>query len=135
MKAYTRRRLLASVKLGLAATPFSVPLRLVHHLPIVPGTFITGCGLGFAVGVAELFWLRTRFKRLSFPAHVAVKSIAIVACMYAAFAILSVLDVVIAGISWRAYAAVLLSPNLLVSLLEGLGVIAFLLFFVEDPAP
>ena len=44
------------MKLGLAAIPFSVALPFAHQLPIVPGTFLTGFGFGFTVGVAEPFW-------------------------------------------------------------------------------
>lgn len=83
------------------------------------------------VGIAELFWLRTRFKDLSFLPHLIVKSLAIVACMYAAFLVLNTLDVLIEGISWREYWAAALEPSVALSLLEALGVVAFLLFFVH----
>ena len=49
VKAYTRRRLIASAKLGLAAVPFSVALRLVHDQPLWPGGLVVGFGLGFSV--------------------------------------------------------------------------------------
>lgn len=131
MRAFTRRRLLAAVKLGLAAVPFSVALYLVHGRDLVPGTFLLGFAAGFTVGVAELFWLRTRFRKLGFLPHLVVKSLAIVALIYVAFVVLNVLDVVIDGITWREYALAVFDPMLLVALLEGLGVIAFLLFFVQ----
>ena len=67
MKAYTRRRLVASAKLGLAAVPLSVVLRLAHGLSMVPGTFIMGFGAGFAVGVAELVLLRNWLLLLTLP--------------------------------------------------------------------
>lgn len=131
MRAYTRRRLIASAKLGVAAVPFSVALRLLHGFGLVPGTFILGFGFGFVVGVAELFWLRTWFKGLGFVPHLTIKSVAILGVMYVAFAVLNVLDVVIGGISWGAYLQSLVEPALLVGLVEALGVIAFLLFFVH----
>jgi len=131
MKAYTRRRLIASVKLGLAAVPFFFLLTLLHGRPIVPGTVILGFGIGFAVGVAELFWLRNRLKNTSFLSHLVLKSLAIGACMYAAFAVLNLLDVIIEGIGWGAYWSAITEARLAVGLLEALAVIAFLLFFVQ----
>ncbi len=131
MKAYTRRRLAASAKLGLAAVPFSVGLRLAHGLGIVPGTFLMGLGGGFAVGVAELFLLRNWLRGLPFLLHLAVKSLAIVLVMYLTFAVLNLLDVLIDGISWQAYAQALFNRQTAVGLTEAFGVIAFLLFFVQ----
>jgi len=131
MRAYTRRRLLASAKLGVAAVPFSVALRLLHGLELVPGTFLLGFAAGFTVGIAELFWLRTRFKGLGFLPHLMLKSLLMLGVMYVAFAVLNVLDVLIDGIGWREYLQALVEPQLLVGLAEGLGVIAFLLFFVH----
>jgi adenylate cyclase len=129
--AYTRRRLAASAKLGAAAVPFSVALHLLHGQQVVPGTFLIGFAFGFVVGVADLFWLRTRLKELGFLPHLVIKSLALVGMMFASFAVLNVLDVVIEGITWRAYAQALIDPRLGVALLEALGVIAFLLFFVQ----
>ena len=131
MKAFTRRRLLASVKLGFAAIPFSFILRLAHGAPIVPGTFILGFGIGFSVGVAELFFLRSRLKNLRFLPHLAAKSIAIVGAMWCAFAVLHLLDVAIDGISWQEYAVDLFEPDTAVGILEALVVVTFLLFFVQ----
>ena len=132
MKAYTRRRLVASVKLGVAAIPFSVALRLLHDQELVPGTFVMGFAFGFFVGVAELFVLRNWLKGLPFLAHLAAKSVAMVTVMYVSFAVLNILDVVIEGITWREYAQALVEPRAAaVTLLEALGVIAFLLFFVQ----
>ena len=131
MKAYTRRRLLASVKLGLATIPFSVALRFANGLPFVPGVFVVGFAAGFSVGMAELFVLKNWLKGLPFLAHLAAKSLAIVAVIYLAFAVLNVLDVVIDGISWGAYAEAIVDVQTLVAMVEGFFVIAFLLFFVH----
>ncbi len=131
MRAFTRRRLLASIKLGVGAVPFAVGLRLLHGQPIVPGTFISGFALGFVACVAELFWFRDRLKRLGFLSHVAVKSLLILALLYAAFAVLNLLDVWIDGITWSEYLGALLDPVLARSLLEALVVIAFLLFLLQ----
>jgi adenylate cyclase len=131
MRAFTRRRITASVKLGVAAVPFSVALRLLHGEPLVPGTFMLGFASGFVVGIAELFWLRTKLKSLGFLSHLLAKSVAIVCLMYLAFAVLNILDVMIDGISWAEYAAAIFGPELVSPLMEGLGVIAFLLFFVQ----
>jgi adenylate cyclase len=131
VKAYTRRRLLASAKLGLAAVPFAVIVRLAYGDPIVPGTFLIGFSFGFFVGVAELFWLRTRLKRLGFVAHLLVKSLAIMSVMYVAFLALNVLDVVIDGITWGEYVDAVFAPDVAVGLLQALAVVAFLLFFVQ----
>ena len=131
MKAYTRRRLVASVKLGVAAVPLFVGLRLAHGFGIVPGTFVMGFGGGFAVGVAELFLLRNWFRGLPFLLHLAVKSLAIVLVMYLTFAVLNLLDVLIEGISWQAYAQALSNRQAVVGLVEAFSVIAFLLFFVQ----
>lgn len=131
MKVYTRRRLLAALKLGLATIPFSVLLRLLHGLPIVPGTFLAGFAAGFTVGIAELFWLRTRFRRLGFLAHLGVKSLIILVLMYVAFVVLNLLDVWIEGIGWAAYFRAITEPRLIPTLLEALGVVAVLLFFVQ----
>ena len=91
MKGYTRRRLLASVKLGLAAVPFMVALGLVHGFEMVPGWFIGGFGAGFMVGVAELFLLKNWLRELPFLAHLAGKSLTLIAVLYLTFAVLNLL--------------------------------------------
>jgi len=45
--------------------------------------------------------------------------------------VLNLLDVAIDGISWRQYAAVLVERKMALGMMAGLGVIAFLLFFVQ----
>ena len=130
-KAYTRRRLLASVKLGLATVPFSVALSLAHGYGIVPGSFVTGFGVGFAVGIAELFLLKNWLKGLPFLLHLAGKSLMFVGVMYLTFAVLNLLDVIIDGITWQAYAQAIFSHTTFFRMVEGLGVIAFLLFFIH----
>jgi adenylate cyclase len=131
MKSYTRRRLLASAKLGLAAVPFSVALRLAHGHSITPGSFVIGFGFGFAVGLAELFLLKNWFKDLPFLVHLAGKSLMLVGVMYSTFAVLNLLDVFIDGISWQAYAQAIFHRQTVVGMVEGLAVIAFLLFFIH----
>ena len=131
MKAYTRRRLLASVKLGVAAVPFVVAMRLLRGDPLTPGAFLLGFGMGFVVGVAELFWLRHRLKNLGFFAHLAAKSLIIVSLIWFAFVVLNLLDVVIEGIPWSDYVRAITEPALVAALFQMLGVIAFLLFFVQ----
>lgn len=131
VRAYTRRRLLASLKLGAAAVPCVVLVRLLHGLELVPGTFLVGFVGGFAVGVTELFVLRHRFKHLGFLPHLLAKSAAIMAVLFLAFAALNVLDVVIDGITWGAYFRALFEVGTILALLEGLGIIMFLLFFVH----
>jgi adenylate cyclase len=131
MKAYTRRRLLASMKLGLAAIPCWVALTLVHGREITAGTFVLSFGMGFSVGVTELFFLRTVFQKLPFVSHLAVKSLLITAVIYVTAAVLNILDVIIDGISWRAYAEAITDPEWGSGLVEAFGVIAFLLFFVH----
>ena len=130
-KAYTRRRLLASVKLGLAAVPFIVALRLAHGYGIVPGMFIVGFGAGCAVGVVELFLLKNWLRDLPFLVHLAGKSLTLIGVLYLTFAVLNLLDVFIDGITWQAYFQVIFEGKTLVAMLEILGVITFLLFFVH----
>ena len=131
MRAYTRRRLLASLKLGVAAVPIWVVLALGHGRPFGPGTVMVPLGMGLSLGIAELFFLRNWLKGVSFLSHLAAKSVAFVAVMYVAFAILNVLDVLIDGITWQEYARVLTSGDVLLGMIEGLGLIVFLLFFVH----
>ena len=131
MKAYTRRRLLASLKLGLAAIPFWIVVTMAGGDAIVPGTFLLPFGIGFSVGAAELFFLRTWLRELPFLSHLVVKSLAITAVMYVAAAVLNILDVIIDGITWRAYVEAITSPEWAVGLVEALGVITFLLFFIQ----
>lgn len=131
MKAYTRRRLLASVKLGLAAVPFSVALQLAQGYNLTPGSFVLGFGLGFAVGVAELFLLKNWLKDFPYGVHLAGKSLMLAGIMYLTFAFLNLLDVFIEGITWQAYTQVLFQKETLIGVVEGLGVIAFLLFFIQ----
>lgn len=131
MKAYTRRRLLASVKLGLAVVPFSVALRIAHGYGITPGSFAMGFGAGFVVGVAELFLFKNWLKDLPFLVHLAAKSLMLVGIMYLTFAVLNLLDVFIDGITWQAYSQAIFQPETLIGVVEGLGVIAFLLFFIH----
>lgn len=131
MNAYTRRRLLAAVKLGLATVPFVVALRLAQGEGIVPGVFVMGFGTGFAVGVAELFLLKSWFRHLPFLVHLAVKSLMLVGVMYLTFAVLNLLDVLLAGVTWGAYAHSIFERQTLIGVTQGLGVIAFLLFFLQ----
>jgi adenylate cyclase len=131
MRAYTRRRLVASVKLGLAAVPFMVAMQLLRGDPLTPGAFLLGFGMGFAVGVAELFWLRPRLRGLGFFAHLAAKSLIIVSLLWLAFVVLNLLDVAIDGLPWSEYFRAITEPRLILVLLQVLAVIAFLLFFVQ----
>ena len=131
MKAYTRRRLLASVKLGLAAYPLWMAVTVLEGRPLNAGTFVQAFGLGFAVGIAELFVLRHWLKGAPFLVHLAFKSLALMVVMWVAFAVLNLLDVVIDGITWQRYFEVLTERRMLTGLSEGLAVIAFLLFFVH----
>ena len=131
MKAYTRRRLLASLKLGLAAVPFMVAMQLVRGDPLTPGAFLFGFGMGLVVGIAELFWLRNRLKGLGFFAHLVAKSLVIVGLIWLAFVVLNLLDVIIEGISWSEYLRAITEPRIVMALLQALSVIAFLLFFVQ----
>ena len=101
IKAYTRRRLLASAKLGLAAVPFSIALHFVHGHGITPSPFLLGFGFGFAVGVAELFFLKYWLRDFPFLIHLAGKSLMLVGVMYLTFAVLNLLDVFIDGITWQ----------------------------------
>ncbi len=49
INAYTRRRLLASAKLGLAVLPFFIALHFVHGYGLTPGSFILPFCFGFAI--------------------------------------------------------------------------------------
>lgn len=131
MKAYTRRRLLAAVKLGLAAVPFSVALRYVYGYGITPGSFVLGFGFGFAVGVAELFLLKNWLKEFPFLVHLLAKSLILVGVMYLTGAVLMLLDVLIDGITWQAYFHVIFQRETFIALFMALGVITFLLFFIH----
>lgn len=131
MKAYARRRLLASAKLGLVAVPFSVALRLGHGYGLTPGSFALGFGLGFAVGLAEFFLLGNWLKDRPFSVHLAGKSLALVGVLYLTGAALNLLDVVVEGVSWQAYFRFVLRADTLVGMTEALVVVAVLLFFVH----
>ena len=119
------------MKLGLAAVPFWVLITFAEGETVNAGTVVVAFGLGFSVGVAELFFLGGWLKGLPFLVHLAVKSLAIAAVMWIAFAVLNILDVIIDGITWRAWAQVLVEPQMVVGLVRGVAVIAFLLFFVQ----
>lgn len=131
MKSYTRRRLLASTKLGLAAVPFSVALNLAHGYDLTPGSFLIGFGFGFAVGFVEFFLLKNWLKDLPFLVHLAGKSLMLLWFMYLTFAVLNLLDIFIGGISWQDYIQVIFQRETLIMMVEGLGVIAFLLFLIH----
>ena len=131
IKAYTRRRLIASAKLGLAVIPFSIALRFIHEEEFTPGAVILGFGAGFVVGIAELFLLKNWLKNLPFLVHVAGKSLILIIILYLTFAVLNLLDVFIEGISWKAYFESVFHRRTLFGMLEGLGVITFLLFFIQ----
>ena len=131
INAYTRRRLLASAKLGLAVLPFYIALHFVHGYSLTPGSFILPFFFGFAIGVAELFLLKSWLKKLPFFVHLAGKSLILIVVMYLAFAVLNLLDVFIDGVTWQAYFQVLLRHETLIGMVEALGVIAFLLFFIQ----
>jgi hypothetical protein len=93
IKAYTRRRLLASAKLGLAAVAFSVALYFAHGYRLTPGAFLMGFGFGFAVGVVELFLLKNWLKNLPFLVHLAGKSLMLVGVMYLTYYAIYDLDI------------------------------------------
>ena len=131
INAYTRRRLLASAKLGLAAIPFYLGLHFVHGYGITPGSFVLPFGFGFAIGIAELFLLKNWLKDLPFLVHLAGKSLMLIGVMYLAFAVLNLLDVFIDGITWQAYAQAIFRQERLIGMVEGLGIIVFLLFFIQ----
>lgn len=131
LNGYARRRLLASVKLGLAAAPIIVALRLAQGNGFVPGSVIIGFGAGFSVGVAELFLFKNWLKDLPFIAHLACKSLMLIVVMYLTFALLNLLDVFIDGITWQAYFLIIFEVETLVVMIEILGVIIFLLFFIH----
>ena len=130
-KGYTRRRLLASVKLGLAAIPFIMAIRLAHGNDIVPGTFLLSFGAGFFVGIAELFVLKNWLRNQTFPIHILGKSLTLVGILYLTFILLELLDVVIEGITWQHYFMIIFDRETFIGLLELFGVIIFLLFFVN----
>ena len=130
MKAYTRRRLIAAGKLGLAAIPFFVALRFLHGNPWQGGVVVGFVG-GFAVGVVELFLVRQRLARLRFLPYLAVKALLLSVVMYSAFVVLNLLDVVIDGIAWSEYGRALTDEAAMVGLGEALVVFTFLLFVVE----
>ncbi len=131
INAYTRRRLLASAKLGLAVIPFYVALHFVHGYGIKPGSFALPFGFGFAIGVAELFLFKNWLKGLPFLVHLAVKSLMLIGVMYLAFAVLNLLDVFIDGTTWQAYGHAIFRYETLIGMVEGLGIIVFLLFFIQ----
>ena len=131
INAYMRRRLLASAKLGLAVIPFYLALHFIHGYCITPGSFILPFWFGFAIGVAELFLLKNWLKDLPFLVHLAGKSLMLIGVMYLAFAVLNLLDVFIDGITWQAYAQAIFQHKTLIGMVEGLGVIVFLLFFIQ----
>jgi len=131
INAYTRRRLLASAKLGLAVLPFFIALHFVHGYDLTPGSFVLPFCFGFAIGVAELFLLKSWLKKLPFFVHLAGKSLILIVVMYLAFAVLNLLDVFIDGVTWQVYFQVLLRHETLIGMVEALGVIAFLLFFIQ----
>jgi adenylate cyclase len=131
INAYTRRRLLASVKLGLAAIPFYVALHFIHGYGLTPGSFVLPFGFGFAIGVTELFFLKNWLKDLPFLVHLAGKSLMLIGVMYLAFAVLNLLDVFIDGITWQAYTRAIFRYETLIGMFEGFGVTVFLLFFIQ----
>ena len=131
INAYTRRRLLASAKLGLAVLPFFIALHFAHGYGLTPGSFVLPFCFGFAIGVAELFLLKSWLKKLPFFVHLAGKSLILIVVMYLAFAVLNLLDVFIDGVTWQVYFQVLLRHETLIGMVEALGVIAFLLFFIQ----
>lgn len=131
MTAYTRRRLIASIWLGVAAVPFSVVLHLAQGLGFTPGAVIIGFGLGTMVGLTEFFVFNRWRPDVPFAVHLAVKSVLLVAAMFVAFATLNLLDVLIAGIGWASYARSIFSGATAVGLIEALGVVGGLLFIVQ----
>lgn len=131
MRAYTRRRLLASLKLGLATIPITAVVVLVTGLKLVPGPFLFGFATGCAVGITELFLFKRWLTNLSFLAHLVVKSILFIGLMYALFAALNVLDVLLEHVSWSQYLTVLTQSNTLIAAGATYLIIVFLLFVVQ----
>lgn len=111
--------------------PFYIALHFVHGYGLTPGSFVLPFGFGFAIGMAELFLLKNWLKDLPFLVHLAGKSLMLIGVMYLAFAVLNLLDVFIDGITWQAYAQVIFQYETLIGMVEGLGVIVFLLFFIQ----
>ena len=131
MTAHTRRRLMAAVKLGLAAVPFAVLLRWSDPQARLVGSLLLGFSLGFLAGLIEFFAFRDWFRRLRFLPHLVMKSLVMMSAMYVAFALLNLLDVFIDGGSWSQYARAITSPGVLLGLLIALAVTSMLLFFVH----
>jgi adenylate cyclase len=131
INAYTRRRLIASAKLGLVAVPFYLALRFIHGDSITFGSFILPLGLGFALGVVELFLLKGWLNDLPFFAHLAGKSLILFGVMYLGFAVLNLLDVFVGGITWQAYIQAIFEYKTLIGMVEGFGIIVILLFFIQ----
>lgn len=119
------------MKLGLAAVPFFVALHFAKGYDLTPGVFLIGFGCGFVVGFAELFLFKSFLKGFPFLVHLTVKSLMLIGFMYLTFALLNLLDVFIDGISWQDYTQAIFQRNTLIGVVEGLGVIAFLLFFIH----
>jgi adenylate cyclase len=86
---------------------------------------------GFAVGVAELFLLKNWLRHLPFLIHLTGKSLMLIGVLYLTFAVLNLLDVLIDEIAWQVYFQIIFEGKTLVGMIEGLGVITFLLFFVH----
>lgn len=80
--------------------PCVVVIRAADHA-FLPGSILLGFGLGFAVGVAELFILKNWMRQLPFVLHILAKSVALVILMAGAFAVLNLLDVLIEGITGK----------------------------------
>jgi adenylate cyclase len=131
MKPYSRRRISASVKLGLASMMLYVALRVLSGDEFVKGFVVVGFGLGFAVGIAELFVLRKWLRNAPFLVHLLGKSVAIVVILISSYALLDLLDVATGEKTWFEYAEQFVSYGFFVGVSRFFGVIVFLIFFVH----
>lgn len=131
MRAYTRRRLLLALKLGIATVPVAILLRWSDPEALLPGSILLGFVFGFSVGIAELFLLRNWLKGLPFALHLVVKSLALLAVLFLAFAALNLLDVALEGTSWAAYLRALTSADVASGLIVAFAVIMVYLFIIH----
>jgi adenylate cyclase len=131
MTRYTRRRLAASVKVGLGAIPFVMAVRAIHGEHLLPWGPVLGFLVGFLVGAAEFFVLRERLRGLPFWPALGLKALALVVVMQVTLLALHPLNELFPGLGSAHYDQDLFMAGTLVSILEGLAITGVLFFILE----
>lgn len=129
MNVYTRKRVAATLKVGLATIPFAIVFRYLGSAEFNP--VVIGFSVGLVIGVFEFFVFRGRLKQLPFIPHVVVKSAAFVAMLYLALLVILTADIFLDDKSLQQYAADVTSGQMVRGMAYFFATAALIIFVIQ----